>query len=234
VLPAVDIAGAAAVRLRRGDFDRVVVRAGDPRALVARLVRRAPEFVHVVDLDGARSGRPRPGLIAELAAAAAPVGLQVGGGLRSLRAARDVLEAGAERIVVGTAAFERAPALSEWVRVFGQRLLVAIDVSNGRVRTNGWTRSAGLNLADALLLSSRAGVRRIVCTAIDRDGTLDGPDIELQSAVARGAGCAVLAAGGIRSPADLEKLAALGMEGAIVGRALFEDAAGGLEYLTPR
>lgn len=225
VIPAVDIAGDTAVRLVEGDFERVAVRAGDPRDVVERFARFRPPFIHVVDLDGARSGRSRPDLIAELAKIAAPVEVQAAGGIRSPKDMQRVLEAGAARIVIGTAAFDEPGILPNLVRAFADRLVVALDVRQGVVRIEGWTESRGLRVHIALRLCREAGVKRIVCTAIDRDGTLTGPDLDLQQQVVLDAGCPVLAAGGIRSCGDLEALAAMGLEGAVVGRALFEDGA---------
>jgi phosphoribosylformimino-5-aminoimidazole carboxamide ribotide isomerase len=145
----------------------------------------------------------------------ATVGLpvQASGGIRSLDDARSLLDAGADRVVVGTAAW---PDPTPWFAL-GDALVLALDVRDGQVRAAGWTESAGISFADAL---DRAGGSRILVTAIDRDGTLAGPDLDL---VARAAASAarVLAAGGVRSPADVHALAAAGAEAAIVGRALF-------------
>jgi phosphoribosylformimino-5-aminoimidazole carboxamide ribotide isomerase len=225
VIPAVDVAGDEAVRLRRGDPRRVTVRAGDPRALVARLARGAPPFIHVVDLDGAVRGATRPELIRELAAIAAPVRVQVAGGIRGIADATELIDAGAWRVVIGTAAFAQETAVREFVSTLGARVVVAIDVRDGTVRVDGWTRSSGMTLDEAVRRCNAAGVERIMCTAIDRDGMLKGPDLPLLARAARVSNCPVLAAGGIRSRADLNELAAAGLEGAIVGRALFETGA---------
>jgi phosphoribosylformimino-5-aminoimidazole carboxamide ribotide isomerase len=223
VIPAVDIHGDTVVRLSRGNFERVTIRAGDPREVVRRFAASNPPFIHIVDLDAARSGRPRPHLIAELADIATPVEVQAAGGIRSKADAERLLEAGAARIVVGTAAFAGCEALHELATAFGERLAVAMDVGAGIIRVKGWTETGGLSVHTALRLCRRAGVKRIVCTAIERDGTLTGPDLDLQRLVTLGAGCPVLAAGGIRSKSDLDALASIGLEGAVVGRALFED-----------
>jgi phosphoribosylformimino-5-aminoimidazole carboxamide ribotide isomerase len=222
VIPAVDIAGEAVVRLERGRFERVTVRAGDPRAVVRRWADFRPPLIHVVDLDGARHGRTRPQLIADLATVSAPTGLQVAGGIRSVVDAYALLNAGATRVVVGTAAFARTNALTAFVKALGQKLVVAIDVLDGIVRVRGWYKSSGLSVDDAVRLCRDAGVIRIMCTAIDRDGTMTGPDVTLQQRVVEAAYGPVLAAGGIRSTADLGRLESLGLEGAVVGRALFE------------
>jgi phosphoribosylformimino-5-aminoimidazole carboxamide ribotide isomerase len=215
VIPAVDVLGAEAVRLREGAYDDVVARAADPVALAARFARAGAKRIHVVDLDGARSGRVRPGLVRAIVAAAG-VAVQASGGIRSLADARVLLDAGAERVVVGTAAF---PDPAPWAAALGERLVVALDVRDGEVRTRGWTDTSGLSLDAAVERCRAAGVARVLCTAIERDGTLSGPDLELVERVAS-TGLRVLAAGGVRSPADVEALAGAGAEAAIVGRAL--------------
>jgi phosphoribosylformimino-5-aminoimidazole carboxamide ribotide isomerase len=210
VIPAVDVLGEEAVRLHQGNFDAVVERASDPAALARRWAGAGARRIHLVDLDGARSGRVRPELVRAAAEARLPV--QASGGIRTLDDARALLDAGADRVVVGTAAW---PDPTPWFEL-GEALVLALDVRDGQVRAAGWTESAGISLAAALEVVSN---RRVLATAIDRDGTLAGPDLELVAA-AVAAGARVLAAGGVRSPSDVHALAAAGAEAAVVGRAL--------------
>jgi phosphoribosylformimino-5-aminoimidazole carboxamide ribotide isomerase len=210
VIPAVDVLGEGAVRLERGAYDSVVERAGEPVALAQRWVAAGAKRIHLVDLDGARSGQVRPELVRAIAALGVP--LQASGGIRSLDDARALLDAGADRVVVGTAAW---PDPSPWFEL-GEALVLALDVRDGEVRTAGWTVGSGIRFGEALALAEG---RRVLVTAIDRDGTLAGPDVDLvRQAV--DAGGRVLAAGGIRSVADVSALANAGAEAAIVGRAL--------------
>jgi phosphoribosylformimino-5-aminoimidazole carboxamide ribotide isomerase len=224
VIPAVDVAGTEAVRLRRGEPGSVVARGGNPATLAARFAAARPPLLHVVDLDGARSGRIRPELVELLAGAAAPVPLQVSGGVRSPADAEGLLAAGAARVVVGTAALADAGSLDELVSALGGRLVVAVDVRDGRVVVSGWTRSTAVTPEELAARCAEAGVERLVCTAVERDGTLGGPDLDLLARVRDASGLPVLAAGGVRSESDLNALAALGLEGAVVGRALLEGA----------
>jgi phosphoribosylformimino-5-aminoimidazole carboxamide ribotide isomerase len=218
VLPAVDVLGDEAVRLRRGDYGDVVERAHDPARLAARFVAAGARRIHLVDLDGARSGRVRPELVARVAEAAAPATVQASGGIRSLDDARALLAAGAGAVVVGTAALaDPAP----WVDALGDRVLLALDVRDGRVRTAGWTVDGGMTADEAATRYVACGAMRVLCTAIDRDGTLGGPDVDLVGRIAAH-GLRVTAAGGIRTPADVEALAAAGAEAAVVGRALLD------------
>jgi len=215
VIPAVDFLGEGAVRLHQGAYDEVVERAGDPVELARAFAEAGAKRIHLVDLDGARTGRVRPELAREVVAAVAPAALQASGGIRSLDDARALLDAGAERVVVGTAAF---PDPARWAEL-GESLVVALDVRDGQVRTTGWTEASGLTVDEAARRCVEAGVTRVLCTAIDRDGTLAGPDLVLVRGVAA-TGLRVLAAGGVRSPDDIAALASAGAEAAVVGRAL--------------
>jgi phosphoribosylformimino-5-aminoimidazole carboxamide ribotide isomerase len=211
VIPAVDVLGDEAVRLEQGSYDAVVERASDPVALAGRWAAAGAGRIHLVDLDGARRGGVRPELVRAVAAASG-LPVQASGGIRTLADAEALLAAGADRVVVGTAAW---PDPAPWLEL-GDALVLAVDVRDGVVRSAGWTESAGLTFAEAL---DRAAGARVLVTAIDRDGTLAGPDLPLVREAAA-SGLRVLAAGGVRSPADVAALAEAGAEAAIVGRAL--------------
>ena len=215
VIPAVDVLGQEAVRLRRGDYDSVVERAESPVDLAGRWVEAGARRVHLVDLDGAQAGRVRPELVRSVVERCGSVPVQASGGIRSLDDARALLDAGADRVVVGTAAW---PDPTPWLSL-GDAVVLALDVADGQVRSAGWTEAAGLSFDEAL---GRVQGARVLVTAIDRDGTLAGPDLELVGAAAA-AGLRVLAAGGVRSPEDVAALADAGAEAAVVGRALLTE-----------
>jgi phosphoribosylformimino-5-aminoimidazole carboxamide ribotide isomerase len=213
VIPAVDVLGDEAVRLERGNYDSVVERADDPIALARRWADAGATRIHLVDLDGARTGRIRPELVGAVREAAG-LPVQASGGIRELDDARALLDAGADRVVVGTAAW---PDPAPWLEL-GAALVLAVDVADGELRGRGWTAGTGVRLEDALL---RAAGSRLLVTAIDRDGTLSGPDLDLVRQAAA-SGSPVLAAGGVRSTQDVEALAEAGAEAAVVGRALLQ------------
>jgi phosphoribosylformimino-5-aminoimidazole carboxamide ribotide isomerase len=221
VLPAVDLLGEEAVRLEQGDFGRVAIR-GQPQDMVRGFAAAGARLIHIVDLDGARRGRIRPDLIRRLADRAGPAKVQVSGGIRSPADAERLLGAGAVRVVVGTAALAEPEALEQFVAQLGDRLVVAIDVRGGRVAARGWLDDTGFEAGDVAWRCAEAGVSRILCTAIERDGMLGGPDLDLLAEVWESSRLPVLAAGGIRSKADLAAVAAIGCEGAVVGRALLD------------
>lgn len=223
VIPAVDLLGEGAVSLEQGDFERVQARS-DPFELVERFVTAGARFLHVVDLDGARSGRLRPRLIARLVEAARPAAVQASGGIRSLEDAEQLLEAGAARVVVGTAAFAEPGALERYATELGDSLVVAVDARDGRLALAGWLRETDIAAGEAAALCAAAGVTRILCTSIARDGTLAGPDLDLLRVVCERSRLPAIAAGGIGSEADIEAVRRAGCEGAIVGRAILEGA----------
>jgi phosphoribosylformimino-5-aminoimidazole carboxamide ribotide isomerase len=220
IIPAVDVLDGRAVRLLRGDYDSVEVEAGDPLALVRQAAAMAPPLVHVVALGAARDGGAPVELARSVVEAASPVPVQLGGGVRSVDDVKALAAAGVARVMVGTAAFGDIP-LQELVRA--AELVVAIDVADGIVRTAGWRESSGLTTTQALERCAEAGVRHLLCTAIDRDGTRSGPDLALLREVRSFEGT-VLAAGGIRDDADVEAVRALGIDGVVVGRAWLEGA----------
>jgi len=221
IIPAVDILDGRAVRLLRGDYERVTLDAGDPLALIRKLAEAGPPCIHVVALGAARDGGAPVELAREAATAAAPVPVQLGGGVRTVADAEALAAAGVSRVIVGTAAFGPLP-LEDFVAALGGRLAVAIDVAGGTVRTAGWLESGGLTTAAALDRCAAAGVTHVVCTAIDRDGTASGPDLDLLREVRGRFDGVVFAAGGIRDTADVEAVRATGVDGVVAGRAVLE------------
>jgi|SRR5665213_190787 len=215
VIPALDLLGDDAVRLQQGDFARVIFR--QPiEEFMTRIVATTPPLIHIVDLQGARDGALRSEVVLRCAAVADSIPLQVSGGIRSIGAARAALDAGASRVIVGTAAWESDDALTLFARTFGEQLLVALDVADGRIAVRAWTASSGLDVDDALARCRDAGVVRLHVTAIERDGTMRGPDLALYQKVCA-SGLAVVAAGGIRDDDDVEALAEIGCEAAVMG-----------------
>lgn len=216
VIPAVDVLDGRAVRLTQGDYDRVSIDAGDPLELIRRAASFDPPFVHVVALAAARDGGSPLDLARAVVEAAAPVPVQLGGGVRTVADALTLREAGVGRVMIGTAAFGDVP-----LRDFGD-VVVAIDVKDGVVRTRGWLESSGLTTRDAIDRCREAGVSKLLCTAIDRDGTAAGPDLELLRVVRGLFEGELLAAGGVRDGEDVDALGALGVDGVVVGRAWLE------------
>jgi phosphoribosylformimino-5-aminoimidazole carboxamide ribotide isomerase len=216
VIPAVDVLDGKAVRLEQGDYDRVRLDAGDPLELVRRAAAARPPFVHVVALGAARDGGAPVELARSVVEAAGGVPVQLGGGVRSVEDFEALRAAGVARVLIGTAAFGPIP-----LDAFDDPV-VAVDVADGIVRTAGWRESSGLTTREALARCTAARVTKILCTAVARDGTASGPDLELLREVRAGFAGEILAAGGIRDDADVDAVAALGVDGAVVGRGWLE------------
>jgi phosphoribosylformimino-5-aminoimidazole carboxamide ribotide isomerase len=225
--PAVDILGGRAVRLQQGDFARATGY-GDPLALARRYVAAGARWVHVVDLDAARSGRPvNRAVVLELVEAVAPAAVQIGGGVRRAEDAADLLQAGAARVVVGTLAAADPDATAALARQFPQRIAVGLDHRHGAVATEGWGADGRRSVTDLLARYEAEPVGGVVVTAIDRDGMLGGPDLDGLRQVLGQTRLPVVASGGVASVADLRALAGLAvlgrrLAGAIVGRALVD------------
>jgi phosphoribosylformimino-5-aminoimidazole carboxamide ribotide isomerase len=217
VLAAVDVLEGRIVRLSQGRREVVTIEGGDPVELVRRFREEGAQRLHLVDLDGAFSGVPNLELV-ERVALAGELPLQVGGGYRSLDAVASALAAGADRVMVGTAALSPT-FLTAAASRFGESLVVAIDVKDGEVAVDGWTRGSGTKASDLARECAEAGVRRLLVTSTVRDGSLAGPDVALLADVLD-AGLPVIAAGGISSVDDLIGVRELGCEGAVAGSAL--------------
>jgi phosphoribosylformimino-5-aminoimidazole carboxamide ribotide isomerase len=224
--PAIDILDGNAVRLVRGDFAARTVYEADSLAAAGAWVKAGARHLHVVDLDGARSGEPVNLEHLRRISGELDVEVQFGGGLRSAQAVRDALRAGAARVLLGTAAFTDPDLLEEALDVHGpERVLVSVDARGGRVATAGWTARSELSAPDALRSLRRRGVRRFVFTDVDRDGMLEGPDLAEVRRLAGAVDAQLVYSGGIGRLADLEGLARLrapNLEGVIVGKALYE------------
>jgi phosphoribosylformimino-5-aminoimidazole carboxamide ribotide isomerase len=217
LIPAIDVLDGRAVRLAGGKRDAVTLEGGDPAELARRFASEGASRLHVIDLDGAFSGTPSLDLVAAVAAAGG-LPLQVGGGYRTLEAIEAAIAAGAERVMVGTAALSPG-FVAEAVARVGSALVVAVDVQDGRVAVDGWTRSSSLTAPELARRCAEAGVARLLVTATARDGSLAGPDLDLLAQVLP-VGLPVIAAGGIASIADLVALQELGCEAAVAGSAL--------------
>jgi phosphoribosylformimino-5-aminoimidazole carboxamide ribotide isomerase len=239
LIPAIDLKDGHCVRLLQGDFAAETRYDTDPRALLAKYRDFGADWLHIVDLDGARDGNLKNRTIIADLAAETSLKLQVGGGLRSAGVLADMLRLGVARVVVGSAAVGKADEVRQWLRDFGpDRITIAFDVrldARGTpcVATHGWTQQSSLSLWEAASSYANSGLRHILCTDVSRDGALTGPNIELYAAaVRRFPNIAWQASGGVRDALDLAALAACGVSATISGKALLEDRIA-LEELRP-
>ncbi|MGB6451416.1 MAG: 1-(5-phosphoribosyl)-5-[(5-phosphoribosylamino)methylideneamino] imidazole-4-carboxamide isomerase [Steroidobacteraceae bacterium] len=230
LIPAIDLRGGRCVRLYRGDFGAETRYELQPHELLQRYRALGAAWLHVVDLDGARDGVLANRAIVVALASQQAVSLQVGGGMRSAEALSDLLRNGVDRVVVGSAAVEQPREVAQWLAHFGpERVCLAFDVrlderGEPRVRTRGWTQGGSLSLWSAIDPFCACGLRHVLCTDIDRDGALTGPNLDLyREALRRFPGLTWQASGGVRHAADLAALAGIGVHAAVSGKALLEE-----------
>jgi phosphoribosylformimino-5-aminoimidazole carboxamide ribotide isomerase len=228
LLPAIDLRRGRVVRLRQGDDSRATEYASDPLAVAAGFAAAGAGRIHVVDLDAALGEPPQHELVARLAAALAAgrgrVGLQLGGGLRGRAAVEWALAVGCERVVLGSLAARDPVAFAELAHAFPGRVLPALEVAGGEVRVAGWTQAAGSSLDEICGRLRGLPCPAVLVTDVERDGMLQGPNLDLALRVAAATGLPALLSGGVRSLADLAAAAALPeIAGAVLGRALYEN-----------
>ena len=221
VIPAIDLKGGKCVRLYQGDYSRETVFSEEPTEMALHWQSLGARRLHIVDLDGAAKGRLwHAPLIAEIARMVR-IPIQVGGGLRRIEAIEQALELGVARTILGTAAIDDQALIKEACRRFGNRIIVSIDAREGYVATHGWQESTVVTAIELVEMMASFGVERFIYTDISRDGTLTEPNYDSVLELSVKTRLPIIVAGGISSLEHLKRLATLGVEGAIVGRALY-------------
>lgn len=224
IIPAIDLKDGVCVRLYQGQFEQATVYEKDPSLAARRWQNQGASRLHVVDLDGSKAGHPVNTDMVRAIVQAVDIPVQLGGGLRCTEDVAAALEMGIARVIVGTAAVQTPELVAHMVDRFGDSLVVGVDARDGFVATSGWTRTATIRATDLVEDMARLGVQRIIYTDIARDGTLTEPNYAATTALIRPGGPAIIASGGIAHTDHLLRLAASGVEGAIVGRALYTGA----------
>jgi phosphoribosylformimino-5-aminoimidazole carboxamide ribotide isomerase len=224
VIPAIDILDGRCVRLYQGDYAQSEVFGEDPVAMAQHWYSQGAKYLHVVDLDGAKEGKPKNLKVIEAIARSIPIRVQVGGGMRDEATVRTVLNAGVSRVILGTAAVEHSQLVADLCADFPEQILVGIDARDGKVATRGWLTTAEVQALDLARRIAAVGVAGIIYTDISRDGTMQGPNLEALRHLAENVDVPVIASGGISSVSDLLSLLSLeslGVTGAIVGKAIY-------------
>ncbi|MFO1464088.1 MAG: 1-(5-phosphoribosyl)-5-[(5-phosphoribosylamino)methylideneamino]imidazole-4-carboxamide isomerase [bacterium] len=226
VFPAIDLKDGKAVRLQQGDYDQVTQYSDDPLSLARRFREEGAEWIHVVDLDAAKAGRPvHLDLIAGIAREVAPVKLQVGGGIRSLEIARAYFDAGVARVVVGTKAVQDPDFLAALGQAYPGRIALGLDAKAGKIAVHGWTETTGASIEGFLKTAPLEGIYCLIFTDIARDGMLTGPNLPALLEVAKATELPIIASGGVSSLQDIQALVDLEnckILGVITGKALYE------------
>ncbi|WP_103109009.1 1-(5-phosphoribosyl)-5-[(5-phosphoribosylamino)methylideneamino]imidazole-4-carboxamide isomerase [Brevibacillus reuszeri] len=227
IYPAIDIRGGKCVRLFQGDYAQETVYADSPLEMAKRWVEQGAAWVHLVDLDGAKEGKPANAELIKEIARSISVPVQVGGGIRTEEQIADYLEAGVARVIVGTAAIEDEPFTQRILQAYGDKIAIGLDCRNGLVATRGWLTTTDVQATELAKRLVSYGAETFIYTDIARDGTLTGPNVQEISALALATGKSVIASGGVSNLDDLLVLSAHyaeGVSGAIVGKALYTDA----------
>lgn len=222
IIPSIDLKAGRCVRLYQGEFSRETVFSDDPVAVVTGWQEQGATLLHLVDLDGAEAGEPANLPIIEAIARELQIPVQVGGGIRNRATAETLFTAGASRVVIGTAAVENPILVAGLCQDYGgKRVVVAVDARDGLVTTRGWTAGSGVSALDLARQMGELGVPRLLYTDVSRDGTLTSPNFGANEELVRESGLKVQASGGVSTLADIQQLARTGVEGVIIGTALY-------------
>ncbi|MFD1850820.1 1-(5-phosphoribosyl)-5-[(5-phosphoribosylamino)methylideneamino]imidazole-4-carboxamide isomerase [Oceanobacillus bengalensis] len=222
LFPAIDIRGGKCVRLTQGDYNKEKIYNDAPTEVASEWQEKGASYIHIVDLDGAKSGESiNQDQIREIARKT-KIPVQVGGGIRSLPIIENYISAGVERVIIGTAAIKDKAFLTEAVSKYGEKIAVSIDARNGYVATDGWTKDSTVMAIDLVKELESIGVKTIVYTDILKDGMLKGPNFEELKTINEATTMNVIASGGVSSIEDIHKLETLNLYGAIIGKALYD------------
>lgn len=222
LLPAIDLLDNRCVRLTQGDFERVTVYKDAPEEIAAMFESMGADMLHLVDLDGARTGNSINRISIEKIRNRVRIPIEVGGGIRTLEQAEAWLSLGVDRIILGTVAIESLTLLETLVKTYKDRIVVSIDADQGIVKTRGWKISTGILACDLMKTLEDVGVKTVIYTDIQKDGMLEGPNFPIYESLVQKTTIKIIASGGIASIDDLVKLKKIGLEGAIVGKAYYE------------
>lgn len=224
IFPAIDIKDKKCVRLTQGDFDKVNVYGEDPSLMAKKWAGYGAEFIHVVNLNGSRDEVGINDETLAKVAKAVDVPIQVGGGIRDEKRAKELLDLGIDRVIVGTMAIENKELLKELIEKYGaDKIVVSIDAKNGKVATHGWEKVSDIDSVDLCKELEQIGVKTIVYTDISKDGMLEGPNFDIYKELSQKTSLDIIASGGVTSIYDVKRLLDMNMYGAIIGKALYDN-----------
>ncbi len=224
IYPAIDIIDGACVRLVQGDYSQKTKFADDPCEIAMRWQNEGGEFIHIVDLDGARNGEMSNFDLIVRIADKLNIPIEVGGGVRNMDCVEKYLDNGVNRVIIGTSALSNPDFVKEAVSKYGERIVVGIDAKDGMVAVNGWEEVSTTSAIDLAKQMEKIGVKTIIYTDIATDGMLKGPNVQAMKEMTEAVSIDVVASGGVSSAEDIARLKDTGVEGAIVGKALYTDA----------
>jgi phosphoribosylformimino-5-aminoimidazole carboxamide ribotide isomerase len=224
IFPAIDLLGGKAVRLLKGDYDKVTVYSDDPVSVAKSFEAAGASFLHLVDLDGAKDGTTANFDTIKNIIENTNLSVEVGGGIRTIERIEKYVNIGVDRVILGTAAVTDPEFLENAVRRFGEKVVVGVDIKDGYVAIKGWTEVSELSCMDFCQKLEDLGVKTVICTDISKDGMMSGTNRELYRELYSKFGLNIVASGGVSSMDDVEALSKMGIFGAIVGKALYTGA----------
>lgn len=224
LFPAIDLYDGKAVRLYKGDYDRMTVYNDDPLEVANAFEDAGAKWMHMVDLAGARSGKPENGTVIRRIVEKTDLSIQVGGGIRTMETVERYLALGVDRVILGTAAVTDPAFLKAAVETYGERIAVGVDLKDGFVAIKGWTETSAVTAEEFLARMEGLGVRTVVCTDISRDGAMKGTNRELYRELSKQFGIDLIASGGVSGLGDVLALKTMGLYGAIIGKAYYTGA----------
>lgn len=224
IFPAIDLYEGKAVRLLRGDYNQMTVYSDNPIEMLKDFEAQDASCIHVVDLEGAKSGTtPNLELIRSLKEQTS-LFMEVGGGIRNMETVKKYMDAGVNRVILGTAAVKDPAFAEEAVKIYGDKIAVGVDIKDGEVAIHGWTESSGLDAFDFCKKMQTMGIKTLICTDISKDGAMQGTNHELYKRLSEELNLQIVASGGVSSMEDVTRLAALDLYGAIIGKAYYTGA----------
>jgi len=221
IYPAIDVYESKAVRLKRGDYEQMTVYSDDPASVALGFKKAGATHLHVVDLEGAREGKPANQEIIHQIASRSGLFTQVGGGIRTSETIEKYISAGIKRVILGTAAVSQPGFLQEMVKKYGDAIAVSVDIKDGMVAIKGWTEVSNQDALTFCETVSGLGVQTLICTDISKDGMLSGTNMELYQTLRSKLSIGLIASGGVTTLEEISTLSELGMDGAILGKALY-------------
>lgn len=222
LFPAIDILNGNCVRLIQGDYDQETIYSDSPTEMALEWERKGAEYLHLVDLDGAKTGDSKNKEAIQQIAQAVSIPVQVGGGIRSLAMIEEHIKNGVSRVIIGTAAIQQPDFLKEAVQTYGEKIAVSLDARDGYMATDGWTETSQVKALDFIKELEEIGVQTIVYTDIAKDGMLSGPNFSELETMNQATSIRVIASGGVTTKEDVRKLREMDMYGAIIGKALYD------------
>lgn len=224
ILPAIDLLGRKAVRLLKGDYNQVTVYSDSPLEVAEKFKSLGANYIHMVDLDGAKYGTtPNMDIVAEVAEKTG-LFVEIGGGIRSMDTVKEYIDAGVSRVILGTAAICDEDFLKEAIKTYGEKIAVGADVKDGKIAVKGWLEQSDVTLDESFMKMQKLGVKNIICTDISRDGAMRGTNLELYRELSAKYSLDITASGGVSSIDDVQELRKINLYGAIIGKAYYTGA----------